>query len=221
MKKLLATVLLCAIHIGKANAQAPIYKCPVDTNNLFEMTLDIFQVYDSSGNVQLHSDYGSAVPVHSDHNSGYFHLKDSPEKCTPYQIIIISHELYIIDSLVSASEPIDPKGINFGKSKLYRLKQDKIYSLNIRIINETDKAIDLATVSTLQNLRLPIISLKIEDQLSLHPTPVTLNIKKWKFIKNPDGLYGFYNYAFYSEKKKTVLHELGKFTKLVEIKFSN
>lgn len=206
MKKYLLFILLFVAQIRTASAQAPIVSCPADTNALFEITLQIFQYYDSTGKVQINASYGRAVPNYFE--PGDFIHPETQEPCTPYNILIQDGEIYIMDPAY-VQDSLVPKR--------YRIDQDHVRSLIIWIHNATDQKINLAKVSTLQNLRLPIESLRIEDYMSLHPTALYLHIPKWKFIKLPHEFYGFYMFAHPHEKKKTVLRQLSRFSKIERI----
>lgn len=206
MRKYILLILLFVAQISLSHAQAPIISCPVDTNAIFEIKLQIFQYYDSTGKVQINASYGQAVPNYFEPDD--FRHPETQEPCTPYNIVISDREIYILDDVYVNDSLF---------SKLYRINQDQVHSLKIWIHNETARKIDLAKIAALQGLRLPLLSLQIEDYMSLHPKALHLHIRKWKFIKSPDAFYSFYILANPHEKKKKVLRQLARFPKIERI----
>jgi len=206
MRKYILLILLFVAQIGFSHAQAPIISCPVDTNARFEIKLQIFQYYDSTGKVQINASYGQAVPNYFEPDD--FRHPETQEPCTPYNIVISAREIYIIDDHYLGDSLIQRR---------HRIDQERVSSLIIWIHNATTQKINLDKVAALQGLRLPLLSLQIEDYMSLHPQALHLHIPKWKFIKSPDAFYSFYIMANPHEKKKKVLRQLARFSKIERI----
>ena len=200
--------------VGSVNAQAPIIKCPVDTNAQFGVEMRIFQSYDSLGKIKLHSGLSGARP---DYGFPEFYIyPESYDKCSPFPLVFENHQLYIIDSFVYYLDSNGEWAYDLDRSKKLVLSQDKILSLKIYIRNETDKSIDLSKIELLQNLKMPLYYLEITFFLH-EPKKTKLNIRKWEFIKNPETFYTLYLDFPTNEKKKCVLRSLNRFEKLEKI----
>ena len=185
--------------VGSVNAQAPIIKCPVDTNAQFGVEMRIFQSYDSLGKIKLHSGLSGARP---DYGFPEFYIyPESYDKCSPFPLVFENHQLYIIDSFVYYLDSNGEWAYDSDRSKKLVLSQDKILSLKIEIRNETDKSIDLSKIELLQNLKMPLYYLEITFFLH-EPKKTKLNIRKWEFIKDPEAFYTLYLDLPSNEKKK-------------------
>ena len=202
------------LAVGSVNAQAPIIKCPVDTNAQFGVEMRIFQSYDSLGKIKLQAGLSGA---RQDYGFPEFYIyPESYDKCSPFPLVFENHQLYIIDSFVYYLDSNGEWAYDLDRSKKLVLSQDKILSLKIYIRNETDKSIDLSKIELLQNLKMPLYYLEITFFLH-EPKKTKLNIRKWEFIKDPEAFYTLYLDLPSNEKKKHVLRSLNRFEKLEKI----
>jgi hypothetical protein len=200
------------------HAQIPFIKCPVNTNALFEVEIQIFQSYDSLGKIRLQSGLSGAVPDFA--SPELFIHPETKEKCSPFPIVFENNTLYIIDSIAYYLDSNGEWTYDSERSKKVFLSQDNILSLKIEIRNETDKSIDLSKIDLLQNLKMPILSLEIT--FFLHDSKKTkLKIHKWEFIKYPGAFYTIYLDLPSNEKKKHILRSLNRFEKLEKIEIHN
>ncbi len=200
--------------LGSVKAQAPIIKCPVVTNALFEVVIDIFQSYDSLGKIKLESGLSGATP-----NFAFPELfihPETKEKCSPFPVVFVNDTLYIIDSFVYCLDSNGELAYDPVRSTKLFLSQDNIFSLKIYIRNETDKSIDLSKIDLLQNLKMPLYYLEIRFFLNA-PKKTKLKIRKWEFIKYPKAFYTLYLDVPINEKKKHVMRNLNRFEKLEKI----
>ena len=200
------------------HAQEPIIKCPVNTNALFEVEIQIFQSYDSLGKIKLQSGLAGATPHFAEPE--FFIHPETKEKCSPFPIVFENNTLYIIDSIAYYLDSNGEWTYDSERSKKLFLSQDNILSLKIEIRNETDKSIDLSKIDLLQNLKMPLQTLEIT--FFLHNSKKTkLKIHKWEFIKYPEAFYTIYLDLPSNEKKKHILRSLNRFEKLEKIEIHN
>jgi len=200
--------------VGSVNAQAPIIKCPVDTNAQFGVEMQIFQSYDSLGKIKLQSGLSGARP---DYGFPEFYIyPESYDKCSPFPVVFENDTLYIIDSFVYCLDSNGEWAYDAVQSTKQFLSQDNILSLKIYIRNETDKSIDLSKIELLQNLKMPLYYLEIRFFLNA-PKKTKLKIRKWEFIKYPKAFYTIYLDVPINEKKKHVLRNLNRFEQLEKI----
>ena len=195
------------------NAQAPIVKCPLDTNAIFELGIKIIQSIDSVGKIQKQAWLDYAIPNFNFPED--FVDSESNEKCTPFGLEFENNQIYILDS-IAYSNDFGVWKFNSDLSKKVLLCQDKILSLKIHIINESDKVVDLSEIDLLQNLKLPIQNLEISFRFH-SPQKAKLKIRKWKFIKFPMQLYSISIEVPTNQRKKRILRNLNRFEKLEKI----
>lgn len=203
---------------GIVHAQVPIIKCPVNTNALFEMEIQIFQSYDSLGKIRIQSGLSGAIPEYA--SPELFIYPETKEKCSPFPIVFENKTLFIIDSIAYYLDSNGEWSYYSERSKKLVLSQDNILSLKIEIRNETDKSIDLSKIDLLQNLKMPLQTLEIT--FFLHdPKKTKLKTHKWEFIKYPEAFYTLYLDLPSNEKKKHILRSLNRFEKLEKIEIHN
>lgn len=203
---------------SSGHAQEPIIKCPVNTNALFEVEIQIFQLYDSLGKIKLQSGLAGATPHFAEPE--FFIHPETKEKCSPFPVVFEKDTLYIIDSIAYYLDSNGEWTYDSERSKKLFLSQDNILSLKIEIRNETDKSIDLGKIDLLQNLKMPLQTLEIT--FFLHdPKKTKLKIHKWEFIKYPEAFYTIYLDLPSNEKKKHILRSFNRFEKLEKIEIHN
>lgn len=215
-KRIVLIWLVLVSSIG--HAQIPFIKCPVNTNALFEVEIQIFQSYDSLGKIRLQSGLSGAVPDFA--SPELFIHPETKEKCSPFPVVFEKDTLYIIDSFVYCLDSNGEWAYDAVRSTKLFLSQDNIFSLKIYIRNETDKSIDLSKIELLQNLKMPLYYLEIRFFLNA-PKKTKLKIRKWEFIKYPKAFYTIYLDLPSNEKKKHILRSLNRFEKLEKIEIHN
>lgn len=201
---------------GKANAQAPIIKCPIDTNAFFEVGIEILQRYDSTGRIekQAYFDYGIRIP------SEEFVDKESGKQCTPYFLIFEKDQIYIIDSVAYFLDSTGEWRINDELTSKVLLSPTKIVSLKIEIINETTKSVELSDFDLLQKLKFPISNLAISFTHHI-PKKASFKTRNWNFIQFPMDLHSVYIHVPINMSKKQVLRNLNRFENLENIEIRN
>lgn len=213
--KLIIGLLLLSSNV---NAQAPIIKCPVDTNVIFEIGIKIYQTHDSLGKIQKQAWLDYAIPTFEFREK--FVDPESKEECTPYSLVYENNQIYIFDSIAYSLDSTGEWKFNSEFSKKVLLNPNKVLSLKIQINNETDKVVDLSEVNLLENLNFPIQFLEVSF-IYHSPKKARFNIKKWNFVKFPLQLYSISIEVPINQRKKRVLKSLDRFKNLEDIHIRN
>ncbi|MCR9173456.1 MAG: hypothetical protein NXI10_13225 [bacterium] len=206
MNKAFVFSLIFTCSFRMSYAQPAIVSCPLDTNAIFEIAFNYYQLLDSSGRIQTKIQPGWAIPHWYEPKA--FMNRQTNEPCTPFNIEFEDNKIYVYDSTGHYPYYAHPDSAN-----RFELNQDNIKSLRINIVNETKETIHLNDIPFLSTWDLAVVYLEIACNCYYLESRVKIDAKNWEFLK-PEYLMDLKIYATPAEGKKKLLKDLGKFENL-------